>query len=445
MQINTKPRAHTIAIISILLSFLIKPILLGQQKLKLSDCIDIALENRVELKNADVEIQNAEYSVSNAELGFIPSINASFTHNINHNEIHSPVLENYSSTFSLNGNTMLFNWFNNWKKVKLANISLNRELSEAEYSMFDITGKVIESFFTVLFSHEQLVANRKQLDIADSILTYTEKLFELGKIMQNDVEESKLQLIQERKSLLIAQKNYDLAIIKLNNTLQTKDSLDLDYTFYESIKTESDTILKNYNIFEKVSVENNPYLKILNLHQSYLKGNHQIIRAKNLPTLSLDYSLTVGYSSFQPWAEGGNWESFLQNSYSGFAGLRLTIPIFNNREIKTQILLSENDIRKHENTIESEYMIIINSLKNQFFEAKYTNEQLTLAEQELLSIRTILSNRMQLYSNGKDNIFTVLSYKKQFNEIENAHILLRYETLLKKDLLRLYYLGEFIE
>ncbi len=429
--------------LSIMILFLLlsNQLSIAQKKLRLADCFEIARANRSEIKNARLEIQNSGHELSSAKQGFLPTLNAGISHNLNYTAKDNPLWGQYSGNAHMGGSMPLFDWFNTWKTIELANTSLNLQNVGLQQEEFLIGLSVVEAFYNLLFRHEQFIANKRQLSITDSILNYTKTLFESGKIIYNDVEESRLQYLKEENNVVVAKAVYDQALVSLKNVLQMNGEMDIDFDYYQQKEPEKVLIFNDYAEYEKVAIENNPFLELLFIQKESIEMNHLISKSQNRPSLGINYSLSSTYS--QNFMETGHisLRKNLEDTFGGLIEFKLVIPVFNRRSYKTDIAIMKNNIQKQQNIIDSELNNLLSSLKKQFLDARSTVNQFTLSEQEFNSIQSILKNRTRLYVNGKDNIFMVLTYKRQYNEIENALILLKFQSLLKNHILHLYETG----
>jgi outer membrane protein TolC len=102
--------------------------------------------------------------------------------------------------------------------------------------------------------------------------------------------------------------------------------------------------------------------------------------------------------------------------------------------------MNKSNIRKNEHMFNAKLIPLKTDLQKQYIDAQASVERFRLAQQEFETIKKVLDNRLILYKNGESDIFTVLSYKKQYNDIEKNYILSKYDAMLKSELLKLYLL-----
>jgi outer membrane protein len=412
--------------------------MVGQKKLRLTDCFEIALANRSEIKNIDLELENSRKELTSAKQKPFPTLNASVNHNLNYNATDNPLLGQYAGNMSLTGRMPIFKWFNVWKKIQLANSFIDYRKRESDYQKLFILMSVTEQFFNLLLRHEQLMSAQQQVAITDTILQNTNELFKAGKIISTDVEESRLQFLRDKKNVVNAENAFKQAFFSLKKSLQASTNIEIDFDYYSDKEPLNEILMTGYEAFEKRAINNNPYLKLFAVKKQQAEINYQIIASQNRPYLELNYSLSGNYS--EDYLRNTNWDFYnnLETSFRGGIGFTMTIPVFNRGNYATQKVIAKHEIQKIRNNLDLELSNLINLLNQQFLEAETVIKQYNLSERELESIKVILNDKSQLYKIGKENIFTVLNYKQQYNEILNNNLYLKYQGFMAINLLHLY-------
>ncbi|MGM0375735.1 MAG: TolC family protein [Bacteroidota bacterium] len=410
----------------------------GQKKLRLIDCFEIAVTNGSEIKNAGLEFENAQKELKSVKQNPFPTLNASVSHNLNYNSGDKPLFGQYSGNLTASGSMPVFEWLNVWKEIQLANRAVDYQETKVDQQKFSLLLSVTEEFFNLLLRHEQLMAGKRQLAITDTILKNTKELYEAGKIISTDVEESKLQFLKEKKNVINSENAFNQALVSLKKVMQVSGNIEIDYNHYSDKKPLSQLLAAGYETFEKRAVDNNPYLKLLSIQKQQAEINHQITKSLNRPYLDLNYSLSSNYSETSLRNSNMGIYDNLETSFGGFIELKLTIPIFNRGNYKKQKAVARNNIQKKQNNFDLELSNLTTLLNQQYQEAQSTN----LTKQELKTIRVILKDKSQLQKIGKESIFTVLNYKQQFNEIMNKImnkcLYLKFQSQMASNILNLY-------
>jgi len=231
------------------------------------------------------------------------------------------------------------------------------------------------------------------------------------------------------------------AYLSLKKSMQVSSDIEINFDYYADKEPVNEILMSGYEAFEKRAINNNPYLNLLAVKKQQTEINYQIIASQNRPYIELNYLLSSNYS--EDYLMNNNWDFYnnLEASFHGGIGFTLTIPVFNRGNYATQKMIARNDIQKIQNNLDLELSNLKKLLNQQFLEAESVIKQYKLSERELQSIKIILNDKSQLYRIGKENIFTVLNYKQQYNEIMNNNLYLKYQGFMAINILQLYLSG----
>ena len=103
------------------------------QTLTLQECVELALEKNITIKQSELDIANAELDKSNAFGNFLPNINAQTSHSWNiglNQNITTGLLENLTTQFSSLGVNMGVDIYNGLQNVKFECVIINDSSTE---------------------------------------------------------------------------------------------------------------------------------------------------------------------------------------------------------------------------------------------------------------------------------------------------------------------------
>jgi outer membrane protein TolC len=204
----------------------------SQQKLKLSDCLQLGLKNSKELQIANSKIVSSSAKVDEVRSQFLPQLkfSASYTRlsDVPPFEISVPfypkpiqlapsILNNYYFRLSLQ--QPLFTGF---KLSSLKNAAeLNRHASEEDFEKEkNETGLAIRIAFWNLYKAEQLKQiTDENLEALNKHIEDTRNFMEQGLTTQNDLLKLQLQSSNTRLQQIDAENNIKLAKMNLNKTI----------------------------------------------------------------------------------------------------------------------------------------------------------------------------------------------------------------------------------
>ncbi|MEI6276802.1 MAG: TolC family protein [Prolixibacteraceae bacterium] len=311
---------------------------------KLEDCISFALGKNIQIKKADLTTnQNMLYS-EQAQANRLPSLNASVSQNFNWYkgfDSNTGQLGNSSgsnsTSYSLNSNVVLFNGEKLSNKIRQASINLQSGQFYSQTVKESVGINILNAYLQLLFSYESVSNAKKQIESTSQQLALAKERMDLGVISMADYLQIKSELASEKSTL--ATVTSQLAINKV--TLMQLMELPVDPGF-EISSPNFDSILVSsvqpdakeiYNLALGIK----PQIKNAALNTQSAALNVDIAKADYLPTLSLGAGLSSGYSSL---TTNSNYTTQLQDKVNPSLGLSLSIPIFQKKQVRTNVSLA---------------------------------------------------------------------------------------------------------
>ena len=165
------------------------------QTLTLRECVEMAVEKNISVKQSALEIENATVDKSNAFGNFLPNFNAQSSHSWNiglNQNITTGLLENITTQFSSLGGSIgidIYNGLQNINQLHRANLNILAKQYQLDNMIDDIKLLVANSYLQVMFNQEILTTQKSQLIIAKEQLKRTISLIDAGVLPVGDVFE----------------------------------------------------------------------------------------------------------------------------------------------------------------------------------------------------------------------------------------------------------------
>jgi outer membrane protein len=382
----------------------------------LTKCMDMALQNNIEIKIRQLEIirtQKAQNSVLNRML---PVVNLYGEQGYNFGSTIDPSTNGRVSSniqndnFYLNAKTNLidFNAFANAKKDKI-NIELakaEKEVIENEYKL-----QILESYYQALYTQELLKIQKEQFKQASFNLDRVNKEVAIGSKPLSDLYDMQLSFSEEESRNLETEQLYKIKKTQLFQ-LMNITHITTDGILLEPYLKERTTTAENLSY--------NPRIKFAELnYQSNLKLIG-VERANNLPVLSAYY----GYSTFyyktlnQTNENTDSFKKQLENNQSQQIGLQLNIPVFNgfrnNKRIATSKIESEKTklaLEQRKQELDKQIVLEEQNKKN------YLQLQNKLMERQSYA-KASLTTTQSKFTTGKVDAILYSTVKNQFLSAE---------------------------
>jgi outer membrane protein len=417
------------------------------QPYSLKDCIEYALENSTDIERSqnNVIMQSAYLAQSkasrlpNLELG----VNQQFTSSSSYTTSSSEWNRSGNTTLnaSLNSQMALYNG----AKIKNTILQNKINLESAELSIQAerelISLNILSFYIDALLAKDNLQNSKLQLEAAQKQLSYAEARSEAGVISRSDLLYIKSQLAADKTSMIEAESNMRIALVSLMQIMNMpiNDSFaiqqpDIEPIIQQNSENNPETV---YNV--ALGLQANIHTAELNVKSA--ETEVEILKSGALPSLMLNGGVGTGYSSS---LSAINFGEQFSNSINPYVGLSLSIPIYQRKQVKTQVKTAQIQ----SNNVRLELLDLKNDLRKyieqactdaQTAQSSYNalQEQLN-AEQESYDVAS------EMFSQGLINSVDFLLSKNNLIMAENKFTQAKYKLILQNKIVE-YYLGNPIE
>ena len=343
-------------ILLILTSFNLKS---QSQKLSLSECIDLAIENNENLKNSILE-EKISKALSNEYLSIgFPQINFDGGIKYNH-EVPKSLLDisrfmpgvpegteqevqfgqAYDGRVDLFVNQMIFNgsYFVGLSAAKEL-VKLSEKMTER--NVIDIYESVSKAYYTTLNTKSRVDLVDSNIDRLDALLKQTKSLYENGFVEKLDLDRIQVSFNNLKSEKIKADRLYDLslAVLKFQIGISVDKKIELIEEFNEELVTAFTFDLNEFDYSKRIEYSILQTDKNLKFYE--LKNN----RSQYLPQVYANYNYGYNTSASQSniFFESDRWKKF------GTFGLQVIVPIFDGFLKRSRINQSKFKIEQVEN------------------------------------------------------------------------------------------------
>lgn len=406
-----------IIIIRILLLFLYSELAICQETVyTLEQCINLGLENSLEIKIKQIEIKRTQKSHNSIANMFLPTISFNANQSYNFGSTIDPSTNGRISSniqndiFFLNARVNLLD-FNALATSQLTKLDIERAKIEKEVLENEYKLQITESYFAALFTQELLKIQESQFENSKRNLERIQKEVTIGNKPKSDLYDMQLSLALEEK-----------------NSLETNQLLHIQKTQLFQLVNASKIDIENsvlMPVFSTISVKNEtaisaPKLKLAHLNYNYGQQKMKQQRGSNLPTLTAFYN----YSTFyyrplnQPKILVNSFNNQIADNKNQQVGLQLNVPIFNGfRQSKTvKAAQLQNEIEKtaiHQEDVKLNQQIHLEEEKI---------KQIELLDTKLTAIQALTQKTFQTsqskFEAGKIDAIVFSSVKNQLLQTE---------------------------
>ena len=456
--------------------FLCTLVLSAQMKeYTLEECVLIALENNISIKQSELDLESAEVDKSDAMGSFLPRVNAQSQHIWNNGlsqNITNGLIENLTTQFSSFGGNVgvtLFNGRQNINQLSRANLNLLARQYQLDDMKDDVSLFVANAYLQVMFNRELEQVQRYQLELAKQELERTQLSIDAGILTPVEIYEIEANIATQEQAVIQAENAYRLSRINLAQLLLITDyenfdiaKEDMDIPFSE-ILTETPKA-----IYEKaLTLRNDIKLGITNLEIA--EKDIDLAKGAQMPTLTAFYNYNTRISYSDRFIETGNFietpigivqengavvvsqfpereitgpssfsKQFGQNDGQSY-GLSLNIPIFNGLAVKNNIKRRKLNLERIENQLEQTKLDLESTINQAYNNAKGAYKFYDASEKTLIARKQAFDIAKQRFEAGVTNSFDYVQARQRYQIAASDIVRAKFDYIFKLKVLEFYF------
>ena len=309
----------------------------------LTECIDYALNENIQVRKAGVSENVGEISLQQAMDNRWPSLSASAGENFGwRSRTDTSGVSTFkgsgSTSFSVSSGVTLFNGFQTQNNIRKAELSYKELQYSTEQTKESISLNVMNAYLQVLYSEEQVVNSRNQADATREELGLAAERQKLGAISNSDYLQVKTQLASDELTLANAINNLEMNKVTLMQLME----LPIDSEFSIS-RPDIDAIISTTPVPDASSVyetalQVKPQVKSAEISRESSAIDLEIAKGGFYPTISANAGLSTNF------IEAATMGSQLKDNFSPSVGLSASIPIFRNNQNKSSVARAKASI-----------------------------------------------------------------------------------------------------
>lgn len=357
-----------------------------EKKWTLRECVEYAHKNNITIQQTELDAQLASIDKKDAFGNFLPSLNASASHNWNIGLNFNPITnlaetQTFQNTgIGMNMNVDIYKGLQNQNRLSRSRLSIIASQYQLTKIKDDVSLNVANAFLQILFNKENLKVQKEQLLNNQKQQQRSQELVNAGSVPRGDLFDMKATVATSQQSVVTAENTLLISKLSLAQLLQLEDFQNFDIADDSYEVTESQTMLQTPNsIFEKAK-EQRVELKIARTNLEIAEKDIKIAKGGFQPTLQ-------GYYSFSARATdgdrvttdaGGNltlrgpapiFDQFSDSKGHSF-GFQLNIPILNGFSVRNNVERSKVALERSKINFKQQELDLERNVFTAFTDAK---------------------------------------------------------------------------
>ena len=395
----------------------------SQVRLTLEDCINIALQNNLQLNNSLLEVERQRLVKNKTLLNHFPNVNFNASHDYDFGftidkATNTRTEEDFQSNdFYISADVDILN-ISKFKIHDKSIIDLKRTESDYEVVKNRMLLIISQYYLEVMFNSEYVEILKNQLNESQKQIDRLNEALSFGYIAKSELYDAQAGYSIDKKAVLLAENSEKRSILNLLNLINYDKDIN-DVEFFDIIFKLDTTEVTNKSSYFQDALKYNPEMNSSNLSLLSAKKDIGITRAYGLPRLKLNYQYGTYYSkNLNDDSENISFSDQFDKHKSQYIGASLKIPVFNALQNNQNIKIAKVDYEKTKlqqeivkNNLEFAIEQTIQDLENAISAYQTTLDVLNAARE---SFRT---SKLK-YEQGKINAFDFATAKKNLLQTE---------------------------
>jgi outer membrane protein len=279
----------------------------AQQKYSLQQCVNIGLENNLQLRQGQLQVQANQNTFDQSKWQKYPNLNFNTNQGLQSGRNIDPFTNQFVeqtvnfSSFQLNTGITLFNGYQLKNSIKQNQFNLQASQKDVESNRNGLILNIATAYLNVLNNQEQLEFARRQAETTRFQLERTEKLVKGGALPEINLYDIRSQLANDELSIINAQNSIELAKLTLKQLMNLPANEQVEI---EPINLPAPSTALSYDAtldqVYNAALKYLPDMEAANLRIESAKVGVEIAKGAKLPTISLGGGLSSSFSSAAP-------------------------------------------------------------------------------------------------------------------------------------------------
>lgn len=444
----------------------------AQKAWTLRECVDHALKNNIQIKQADLNTDLADVTRDQSLFTMFPSLNAGASHSYYFGRSVDPTTYQFttneirSSNFSLTSSLTIFEGFqlqNSLKQSKLNYLSAKFDLEKIRN---DISLNVVTFYLQVLYNHDLLNQAKEQVDASKVQRDRLKEMENVGAASRGNFLDMEAQFATDELRLVNAQSQYDAAVLSLAQLLEltTVTGFSVDTLSFPAPVVDYSQL--NVSSIYETALTTQPDIKSSEYKVESAGKGLSIARGASYPRLSLSGSISSAYSSsgqrisnlaidttlfgftqslepvytfdFTPTYIKTPFSDQIDENLSKSVGLNLVIPLFNGLQTRSGIRRAKIYLQQAQLNNESVRKSLFKSVQQAVNDVASANNRFSAARKSADALSESYDFNKQKFDLGMLNSFDFLISKNNFNKSQADLLQAKYDLIFKIKILDFY-------
>jgi outer membrane protein len=410
----------------------------------LKTCIDYALQHNIQVQQANIGVESSKIDLLTAKAARLPSLSGNISQTFANSKVatvnNQYVSEGYADQSQINGNyslnagLTLFNGNQTAQNIQQQKLQVASEVWTVAQTKNDIEVSLTQAYLQILYDNETVKTDQQTLDASQAQMVLSKKLFDAGSIASNDYAQVETQYSSDKYTLTVAENTLQQDILALKQLLE----LGINDSFQPAFPSlTDDQVLQPIPDLQTVyqnALASRPEMKNSQLSVDIATLAYKKSKAAYWPTLSLSGSVGTGNQYNKNQKATTQWD----NNLSQNIGLTLSIPLFDNRQIKSAVEKAKLNITDAQLNLTATQKTLLKTIESLYQNVLSNQSKYIAALQQEKAAQISYSLVEDQFNLGMRNTVELLTAKNTLLAAQQQVLQAKYGAVLNLKLLNFY-------
>ncbi len=447
-----------------------------EQELSLEQCVKIAEENNLSLKNQYLNIESSKIAEKVAKNQMIPSLNASTSYGYNFGFVVDPTTNSFANQTSsilnggLNAQVELFQFGRIRQEQRISGLNVMASESDWKQEKRNISLSVANAYLQTVLQKELVANAERNKSLSEEQVSRMEKMLKAGTIAEAELLNIRAQWARDGQSVVNAQNSYQSSLLQLRLLMRYDQEFEPLVPSVEQIALDDPYRAAKLESILSSARNNDFRIRAAELREQVSEQQISANQKSLMPSLSLFGNVNTRYSSLAKRTNGVRTEEVstdfsingqevtavqevqffnfedapvgyqLQNNLGQALGVSLNIPIFNQYRLQSNV--DEAKINRERSVLNTE--TVEQQLESEVNEAyqNYNNAVSSMEAADLTyeAMQLAFDNAQTAFEHGAINNFEYSQSRIQRDNALSDQIRAKYNYIFAIKVLD-YYMG----
>lgn len=447
---------------------------IAQEVWNLEKCINRAMQNNIDIQQGRLSIEQARISNKTAIHSRYPSLNGSTNLGLNFGRTIDPTNNEFitqsffSNGISLSSNVTLFNAGRISNTIKQSEVDQESANYSVKQSERDIALFVANSYLNVLFAQENLKNAIAQQGLNTEQYNQVKSLINAGVRPANELLDLEAQIARGEQSIITQQNAVTIAMLNLKQLLLIEPSIEMILERPADVEVVTDSDVITFDEIYTSALSSQPGIRAAELDVRSAQLGEKIAKSSLYPSVSIGGTLQSNYSNQGRKLEGFDigteskqviidgspsvittptatpilidnpYINQLDENISYGFGLSVSIPIYNNYQVKAGMERAKLNTMSNTLNVEREKNTLKTNVQQALADAKAASKSYQAAKKSRDAQSAAYNNATKQYDLGAINSFDYVNSRALLDNAEISLIIAKYDYLFKAKVVDFY-------